>query len=102
MRRRNSRRTATVAGLVLAVALSGCAAIDRASVGSGGRGGTGPSGSPALSTDGRYLAFDSAAPDLVAGDTNGVRDVFVRDQRTGVTQRVSVATVGTAADGDSF
>ena len=39
------------------------------------------SGSPALSADGRYVAFYSCASNLVAGDTNGTVDVFVRDRR---------------------
>jgi Tol biopolymer transport system component len=33
---------------------------------------------PSISADGRYVAFESDASDLVANDTNGVRDVFVR------------------------
>jgi hypothetical protein len=35
---------------------------------------------PAISADGRFVAFDSSASDLVPGDTNGVDDVFVRDR----------------------
>ncbi len=54
----------------------------------------GASGTPAISEDGRYVAFESAASDLVAGDTNGVTDIFVRDMSTGVTVRASVATGG--------
>src|SRR5262249_34311602 len=37
-------------------------------------------GGPALSGDGRFVAFSSAANNLVAGDTNGVADIFVRDR----------------------
>jgi Tol biopolymer transport system component len=48
--------------------------------------------SPAMSADGRYVAFDSCATNLVPGDTNLGRDVFVRDMRTGVTTRVSVSS----------
>ena len=40
----------------------------------------------AISSDGRYVAFESAASNLVAGDTNGFRDVFVRDRQTGATE----------------
>src|SRR4051794_10701088 len=35
---------------------------------------------PSISRDGRYVAFSSDANNLVAGDTNGVADVFVRDR----------------------
>jgi len=40
---------------------------------------TSPSGPLAVSFDGRYIAFVSSATNLVAGDTNGVDDVFLRD-----------------------
>jgi archaellum component FlaF (FlaF/FlaG flagellin family) len=56
----------------------------------------------AMSADGRYVAFDSYASNLVPGDTNGVRDVFVRDRWAATTTRVSVASDGTQADGESF
>ena len=48
-----------------------------------------------ISLDGRYVAFESSASNLVAGDTNLVEDVFVHDRQTGVTQRVSVSSSGT-------
>lgn len=60
------------------------------------------SSEPALSADGRYVAFSSGASTLVAGDTNAAPDVFVRDLRTGVTSRVSVAGDGTQGDAGSF
>src|SRR5205823_9890685 len=44
---------------------------------------------------------DSAATDLVAGDTNGVSDVFVHDRQTGTTERVSVASGGAQGNGSS-
>ena len=47
---------------------------------------------PAISADGRFVAFASAAQTLVGGDTNGQRDVFVHDRVAGTTERVSVAT----------
>lgn len=57
---------------------------------SASRGGDGPSfDPPALSADGRFVAFVSSAANLVAGDTNGVDDVFVTDMRTGRVSRVS-------------
>ena len=49
---------------------------------------------PAISADGRYVAFSSTAANLVPGDTNGVKDVFVRDRSTGTTERVSVTSTG--------
>jgi Tol biopolymer transport system component len=47
-----------------------------------------------LSADGRSVVFSSDATDLVAGDTNGEFDVFVRDLRSGVTRRVSLTAAG--------
>jgi len=45
---------------------------------------------PALSADGRYVLFTSGASNLVAGDTNNLQDVFVRDRLAGTTERVSL------------
>jgi Tol biopolymer transport system component len=66
----------------------------RVSVGTSGVQANGPSRSPAISADGRSVAFVSAASNLVDGDTNGVEDVFVRDLAAGVTERVTIATSG--------
>src|SRR5439155_1684435 len=55
---------------------------------------------PALSGDGRFVAFSSSATDLVPGDTNGWSDVFVRDLQTKTTTRISAAPGG--AEGDDF
>jgi hypothetical protein len=57
--------------------------------------------SPDISADGRFVVFASTAVNLVPGDTNGVRDVFVRDRQTGTTERVSVAAGGAQGDGPS-
>jgi Tol biopolymer transport system component len=65
----------------------------RVSVGAAGQA-NGPSAAPAISADGRYVAFASDASNLVPGDTNGTTDVFVRDLRLGVTRRVSVGAAG--------
>jgi Tol biopolymer transport system component len=54
----------------------------------------GDSGWPSISADGRYIAFESEATNLVAGDTNGVRDVFVRDLQSLPPERVSVSSTG--------
>jgi hypothetical protein len=57
--------------------------------------GNGASGAPALSADGRFVAFQSAAATLVAGDDNGQFDVFVRDLANGALELVSKSTDGT-------
>src|SRR5436190_1064825 len=83
-------------------------ATERVSVASGGAQGNGSSGligfafPPALSADGRFIAFVSLATSLVAGDTNGATDVFVRDRLTGTTERVSVASGGTQSNAASL
>ncbi len=56
---------------------------------------------PTLSTAGRYVAFQSFASDLVAGDTNNANDIFLHDFETGITSRVSVAADGSQAAGNS-
>ncbi len=58
--------------------------------------------SPAISADGRYVAFVSYATSIVSGDTNGRADVFVRDRVARTTERVSVSSLGAQANGDSF
>jgi Tol biopolymer transport system component len=55
-----------------------------------------------ISADGRYVAFDSDATNLVLRDTNGHRDVFVHDRLTGVTERVSVDSLGAQANDESY
>lgn len=61
----------------------------RVSVGPGEVQGNGASSGPAISADGRYVAFSSAATNLVSGDTNGVVDVFLRDRKLKTTDRLS-------------
>jgi len=53
-------------------------------------GGNGSSGSPAISSNGQFVAFESAASDLILNSTQGLSDVFVRDLLTGTTTLVSV------------
>ena len=53
----------------------------------------------AISADGRFVVFASWASNLVPGDTNGTKDIFVRGMRSGITTRVSVATDGTQGNG---
>lgn len=55
----------------------------------------GPSSDPAISRDGRYVAFTSSADNLVAGDNNKVSDVFFRDLQSGVTRLISINASGT-------
>jgi Tol biopolymer transport system component len=71
--------------------------IARVSVadGVGGAEANGHSQLPALSADGRFVAFESTADNLAPGDTNNASDVFLRDTQTGITTRVSVASDGT-------
>ena len=54
-----------------------------------------------MSADGRYVAFTSASSTLVAGDGNGVRDVFRRDMTTSDVVRVSVGTGNVQANAAS-
>jgi Tol biopolymer transport system component len=49
---------------------------------------------PSISAEGRYIAFDSNANNLVPGDSNGQRDVFLRDRMLGTTSRLSVDPAG--------
>jgi len=80
----------------------------RVSLRNNGAEGNGPSSSPAISHDGRFVAFASQADNMVGNDTNGVQDVFVRDTCTGATVsctqrtlRVSVRLNGTEGNAAS-
>jgi Tol biopolymer transport system component len=57
---------------------------------------------PALSANGRFVAFFSASPNLVEGDRNDTDDIFVRDRKLGETTRVSVSSTGEEANGSSL
>ena len=106
---RSSRRTRVrplrttvalaLAGLTLlgATALAADGDIERVSLGLGGAEGDGPAEFPSVSADGRFVTFDSAATNLVEGDTNDRADVFVHDRATGDTERVSVSSSGAQA-----
>ncbi len=71
---------------------------ERISLGSGGIEGNGDSEAPSVSDDGRYVAFLSAATNLVPGDTNGKVDVFVRDRLHATTTRVNLSATGVQAN----
>ncbi|MFO0984854.1 MAG: hypothetical protein U1E76_24525 [Planctomycetota bacterium] len=77
---------------------------ERVSVDSHGAQGNARSGyqSVTISADGRIVAFDSWATDLVPGDTNGASDIFVHDRETGQTTRVSVDSNGYEANAGSW
>jgi len=72
------------------------------SVNTAGAEGNSESYAPSISVDGRFVAFNSSASNLVAGDSNGTYDVFVHDRQTGTTSRVSVNTAGTEGNSDSY
>ena len=73
--------------------------INRFGTGSGN--GFSPANPPTISADGRFVAFASLASDLVANDTNGANDVFVRDLQLGTTTVVSINRFGTGSGNGS-
>lgn len=73
--------------------------VSRVSVAADGTESRGESWNRAVSADGRFVAYSSAASNLVTGDTNGAPDVFVRDRDTETTSRVSISSDGTQANG---
>src|SRR5438477_226713 len=105
---RVSGRRLAVAALAIVFAIAaaapsfaGAAKTRRVSVSSTGAEADDGSYRPAISPDGRFIAFISNATNLVSGDTNGFADVFVRDLKTHKTRRVSVSSAGAEGDGDS-
>ncbi|MFF9553061.1 VCBS domain-containing protein [Methylobacterium fujisawaense] len=93
--------TITIVGDNDAPHIASSGPFKRLSTRSDGREANGASAHPVLSADGNTLVFASDADNLVPGDTNGVRDIFVKDLRTGVVSRVSTAADGTQANGIS-
>lgn len=86
--------------LVPTVSRASAASTTRVSVSSsGGQANSPGSSEPAISGDGRYVAFISQSSNLVAGDTNGMNDVFAHDRNTGVTERLPSGIQG---NGDSY
>lgn len=73
-----------------------------ASVNSAGEPGNSQNSGFAFSGNGRYVAIHSTSTNLVAGDTNGVRDIFLRDRLLGTTTRISVSSAGAQANGASI
>ncbi len=77
-------------------------ATTRVSVDSSGNEADAESHAPAISGDGRYVVFESWATNLVPGDTNSTRDVFIHDRQTGSTTRASVDSNGVEANNFSY
>ncbi len=95
-----SRAVAAITtALLCAGSLSGCAFLSRASEAGNDVQANADSYIPALSADGRWVAFWSQADNLVADDTNQLPDVFVRDNWTKAVSRVSVSSTGAESTG---
>ncbi|MXQ13887.1 hypothetical protein GR328_20975, partial [Microvirga makkahensis] len=77
-------------------------AIVRVSASASGEGGNASSFNAQFTPDGRFVVFESRADNLVAGDTNGDLDVFVKDLTTGAISRASTDANGGEGDGDSL
>ncbi|HUR46011.1 MAG TPA: hypothetical protein VMZ27_09075 [Candidatus Saccharimonadales bacterium] len=70
---------------------------------SGNRGGNGSSYCASISSNGQLVAFESSASNLVSDDTNGFKDIFVRDLSSGTTTLLTVDASGNgSANGDSY
>jgi len=76
--------------------------ITRVSVDSAGNEGNDSSSDPSISSDGRFVAFESDASNIVPGDTNNRSDIFVRDTLKSTTTRVSVDSAGNQANAKSL
>ncbi|MFA5840766.1 MAG: peptidoglycan-binding protein [Candidatus Paceibacterota bacterium] len=74
----------------------------RVSVATDGAEGNASSYNTAISSDGRYVVFQSDATNLVLDDINGMTDIFLRDTQTNTTTRVSVATDGAEGNASSY
>ncbi len=74
----------------------------RVSVDVGGNPANGWNFRPSICSDGRHVAYTSAATNLVPGDADTIEDVFVHDRLTGGVELVTVSTAGLKGNGDSF
>jgi len=72
------------------------------SIGYDGSPANGQSENPVISPDGRYVAFASEASNLVYGDVNSKKDIFLYDRLSKITELVSVSSDGTQGNGDSW
>src|SRR5262249_11291128 len=75
---------------------------ERVGVDSTGAEGNDWSEDPSISADGRFVAFESNATNLVPNDTNATTDIFVHDRQTGITERVSVDSTGAECHDASY
>ncbi|WP_166868422.1 MULTISPECIES: PD40 domain-containing protein [unclassified Salinibacterium] len=89
-------------GLAASASATGAVTTTRVSIASDGTEGDQNSHSPAISADGRYVAYHSSATTLVADDSNGSADVFLFDTSTGTTTLISRHTDGTQGNYGSF
>ena len=89
---------ALVTAVSCATLLSSCAFLSRASESSSGEQANDYAYPSGLSSDGRWLVFNSFASNLVPGDTNAATDTFVRDNWTKAVTRVSVSSTGAQGD----
>src|SRR5262245_36125797 len=90
---------ASIVGALLCATAAG-QITQRVSYGANGMQAAGSCIYNAISADGRYVAFESNSPNLVPGDTNDARDVFVRDRVLGTTERVSLTSAGGQSNQD--
>lgn len=94
-------RAAAVAGVV-ALGVAAPAGTLPVAAAPAGTPGNGASHTPDVSGTGRYVVFASDATNLVPGDTNGKRDIFLRDTVTRTTRLVSTGLRGRPANGPSY
>ena len=99
------RNNVTTAGIIdpsFSISALNTAITTRVSVNSYGEQSNGHSFSPSISADGRFVAFYSSSSNLVPGDTNSMRDVFVHDRQNGTMTRISVNSTGAEGNSDSY
>lgn len=103
-RRLAAASTGVVAALVPAVAATAAPVVGATLVSQTAAGVQGDAGSndPAITPDGRFVAFGTNATNLVPGDTNGVYDLFVRDLETGALDLVSAGLDGAPANAAAY
>jgi Tol biopolymer transport system component len=99
-----SKSWVTICALILLPLLVPCEIFaegetTRVSVSSTGVQGNNLSLDKSISSDGRFVAFNSEADNLVVGDSNGFSDIFVHDRQTAQTTRVSVSSTGVQGNG---
>lgn len=75
---------------------------ERVSISGSGEQAKGDCHQPAISANGRFVAFNSYSNNLASGDTNGLLDIFVHDRQTGYTERVSISGSGQQANYNSY